>query len=97
MGKIHIAFQEGFDGQAVRLNIDSQEVYQGTLRTRNQIGLAHSCEFPVSNGKHSVSIEVNGTTSSIDVDVADTSYIGVSLDREGRLQIHVSSEPFRYM
>jgi len=98
MGKIHVAFHDGFDGQMVRLMIDSREVFSQELKTRYQIGYAASYEVTVANGKHELIVQIDDTKSTMNVEVSDgTLYIGVSRESDGRLQMRSTTEPFRYL
>lgn len=98
MAVLHLALQEGFTGDEVTVTVDGEQVLHRTeVATRTQIGLAERADLSVDAGRHTVTVSARGASASIDVDVADTAYLGISLDRSGAIEHRVSREPFRYL
>ena len=98
MAVLHLALQEGFTGDEVTVTVYGEKVNHPTVvATRTQIGLAERTDLTVEPGRHTVTVSARGASASIDVDVADEVYLGVSLDRSGAIEHRVSREPFRYL
>ena len=99
MPLLHIAFQEGFTGEAVTVRIDNREAYRNEkLKTRFQIGFAASFEVNVEEGPVSVEVllPAQGLSESFEVQVASPTYVAVSLD-QNKIVHRVSAEPFGYV
>lgn len=100
MALLHVALQEGFEGDRVVVHVNGREVFaKDDVRTMLQIGLADSFDVEVPGGPTKISVEVasRGAAESFDVDVQDQAYAGLSLTREGDLVPAVSREPFGYV
>lgn len=96
---LHIAFQEGFTGEAVAVRINGDEAYRkDQMKTKFQIGYADSFEVNVEEG--SVNVEVllpaQGLSEIFAVQVSQPTFVGVSLD-EDKIVHHVSAQPFGYV
>ena len=99
MPLLHIAFQDGFTGEAVTVRINNNEAYRNEkLKTRFQIGYADSFEVNVEEG--SVKVEVllpaQGLSETFAVQVSSPTYVAVSLD-QNRIVHRVSAQPFGYV
>ena len=98
MAVLHLALQEGFTGDEVTVTVDGEQMLHRTeVATRSQIGLAERADLTVEAGRHTVTVSARGASATIDVDVVDTVYVGISLDRSGAIEHRVSREPFRYL
>ena len=100
MTLVHVAFQEGFENDAVVLRLNGAEVFrQAGLTTKNQIGYADSFETDVPPGPVRLEVDIasRGTNGSQMLHANGPTYVGVSLDRERRPTFHVSLEPFGYL
>jgi len=99
MPELHLALEEGFEDDDVTIAVDGEEVVRAdAVRTRMQTGLARASDVTVAGGRHTVTVETRGTSASIDVDVEDELYLGVSLSRSGdAIEHRVSREPFGYV
>ena len=100
MPLLHIALQEGFNGDDVVLEVGGREVFrQSGVKTRTQIGLAASHELQVPNGATEVRISLpkRSLNATVSVDVTEDIYLGFSVSPEGKLQHVVSKEPFGYV
>lgn len=94
-----VALQEGFDGDAVRVRVDGDEVFrEEALTTDTRIGLATSFEVPVE--KESVVLEVKvpgrGLTSRTTIQAGGPLYLGISL-ADDSIQFRASEQPFGYL
>jgi hypothetical protein len=100
MAELHIALQEGFDGDEVIVLIDGQDVYRRPgVTTRTQIGLADSFTRKVADRRVAVEVRLPGRGASglIDVDGNRPCHIGVSVTPAGRVALRAQDEPFGYL
>ncbi|CAN5154150.1 hypothetical protein BH20ACT9_BH20ACT9_02600 [soil metagenome] len=100
VASLHVALEEGFDGEEVVVLVDGREVFScAAVRTRLQIGLARSFDVEVAPGPHAVEcrLRTRGSTVVHHVEVAGAAWVGVSLARDGAAQWRVASEPFGYV
>jgi len=99
MPMLKVDLQEGFSGGGVVLRLNGSEVYRGTPRTRTQIGLADSRSFdlPPQHLTLEVAIPLSGASASIELDLFQDLYVGVTLSPDGGLSLRTSSEPFGYL
>ena len=97
---LHIALQEGFDGDTVTITVNAQEVFRKqSVQTRRQIGYADAAEVQVAAGEATIRIDVlsRQTSSELTVRVDGPKYVGVSLTAAGAITCRVSQEPFGYL
>jgi hypothetical protein len=99
MPLLHIAFQEGFTGEAVTVRINGNEAYRKEqMKTRFQLGYADSFEVNVEEG--SVRVEVllpaQSLSETFEVQVSAPTYVAVSLDQD-KIVHRVSAQPFGYV
>ncbi len=100
VASLHVALEEGFDGEEVVVLVDGREAFSGAaVRTRLQIGLAKSFDVEVAAGGHTVEcrLTTRGRAVAHHVEVAGATWVGVSLARDGDALWRVSSEPFGYV
>jgi hypothetical protein len=96
---LHVALQEGFAADRVVIQINGAEVAsRPAVTTRNQIGFAESVEVEVPAGTAAVRVNVptQSLSSSAQVEVVGTTYVGVSV-QDGRLNLKQQREPFGYL
>lgn len=94
-----IDLQEGFDGDAVVVCLDGQEVFRkADVRTRYQISRAEGIEIEAAPGRHTVEVSLpdKGIKQETVIDLEVTPFLGVSLERGG-LVFKPSSSAFRYI
>jgi len=94
-----IDLQEGFEGDAVVICLDGQEVFRkADVRTRYQISRAEGIEIEAPPGRHAVEVSLpdKGIKQEIAVDLEATPFLGVSLER-GALVFKPSNAAFRYV
>jgi hypothetical protein len=88
MTSLHIALEDGFDGDTVTLFVDDEEVFrkQG-VTTRTQISLADSLALDVPEGPVRLRVEVpsQGVEASLEIDPTVHAFVGLSL-RDGGIQ-----------
>jgi hypothetical protein len=100
MPVIHVALQEGFEGDSVSVSLDGVEVFRKDgVKTRMQIGKAASFDLPDKSGLHELRIDVinSNTHESFPVTVsANDLYVGISITPDGHISHTLSDEPFRY-
>lgn len=98
MPLLHIALQDGFTGEPVRILLDGKEIYNNDqVRTRTQIGRADTVEAPHDPGPATVEIHARDTSATITPTLGDDVYLGVSITPDGRIVHRSSAQPFRYM
>lgn len=99
MPLLHIALQEGFENDAVKVRINGQEVFnKPQVSTRRQIGFADSYEAEVGGGTIKVTLDLpqRAISASRVLQVNAPTYIGASVTADG-LQFDISREPFGYV
>ena len=99
MPNLHIALQEGFDGDEVLIVVNGQRLSRHRVTTKNQIGYADAVDVEVSAGEVRVDVELTqrGIRGSYTLTVDGPAYLAVSVDRAGTLQFEKASEAFRYL
>jgi hypothetical protein len=98
MAVLHIALQEGFSDDQVTVSVDGREVLRRMgVSTRLQVGLAEAIDVAVDQGRHAVTVSARSGLESIDVEVQDEIYLGISLGRSGTIEHRVSRERFGYV
>ena len=101
MHALHIALQEGFAHDAVVVSIDGEPVYRAeNISTRRPPGLAAFFYVTIVKGSHAVEVRTRKRglpryLQTLDID-AET-WLGVSMRRDGQLDVHVATKPFNYM
>jgi len=78
--------------------IDGNEVFQGTdVRTRYQIGLAHTVNLELTPGPHRLSVALpnRNLTATAEFDPQESGFIGISR-LNNRLEIKLSGQQFLY-
>ena len=100
MPLLHTAFQEGFSGDEVVLRVGGREVFRRSgVKTRTQIGLAATHELQVPAGPVSVEVSLPGRRLDLTVplQIAQDTYLSISISPEGTIRHAVSHEPFGYV
>lgn len=97
---LHIALQEGFHHDDVRVLVDTREVLvSADLTTRRQTGYATAVEVDVTHTPVAVEVVLRkkGVAQTKWVLVDRPTYLGVSLTTEATLTWKTSYEPFGYL
>jgi hypothetical protein len=99
MGILHLAFQEGFEGDTVIVRIDGKEVYRKEhVTTRYQINYADSFKLHVD--EESVNVEIlipaKELSKKFSIKTANTVYVKV-LIQMGEIKYSASDKPLRYL
>ena len=97
---LHIALQEGFHHDDVRVLVDAREaLVSADLTTRRQTGYAAAVEVDVTHTTVVVVVVLGkrGVAQTTSVPVDRPTYLGVSLTTEGTLAWKTSYEPFGYL
>lgn len=97
---VHVHLQEGFEAEPVRVSIDDRVVLDAPqVRTKPQIGLAHTLEADTTAAHIVVHIELGRrhTARRVEVDPLRTPWVGVSVGENGEVQVRTQSEPFGYL
>jgi hypothetical protein len=99
MPTLKIDLQEGFSGEAIVLHLNGSEVYRGTPRTRTQIGLANSQSFDLPPQRLTIEVQrpLSGVSESLELELFQDLYVGVSLLSDGGISLRSSLEPFGYV
>jgi hypothetical protein len=99
MAALVVALGEGFDGDAVVVQVNGRRVFERDgVSTRTQIGLAESFEVAVDGEAATVDVQVpsRGAVSRIELPVADRLHLDISLE-EDDVVFRTSEEPFGYL
>ncbi len=99
MPQLRVALLEGFTGETVIIRVNGREVFRESgVKTRMQISRAATFDAEVPTGAARVEVEIpeRGETARIEVPVAETAHLGISLSRAGKIEHSVQDEPFRY-
>jgi len=96
---LKVDLQEGFSGETVVILLNGREVYRNVAKTRTQIGLADSRSFdlPPQHLTLEVTIPLSGVSESLDLDLLQDAYVGVTVLSDGAISLRSSSEPFGYL
>ncbi len=99
---LHVALQEGFAGDTVVLRLDGRELFRKVnVTTRLQTGYADSVEMDASAQAGWLEVEVpsKGLTLAFELrlHVGRPTYVGVSIQPDGRLSRRITEEPFGYL
>ncbi len=100
MPLLHTALQEGFAGDAVVLRVNGREVFHREgVQTRRQIGLAatHEEQLPAGPITIEVSLPERQLTEILPLSLSHDTYLGVSVNPQGKLTHVISREPFGYV
>lgn len=100
MSTLHIALQEGFTHDDVRIDVDGAQVYsRQDVSTRQQLGLADSFDTQVDENEVTVLIALatRHTQEEFVVPLNEANYVGISVDRHGGIQRRMSATPFGYV
>jgi hypothetical protein len=98
MHALHVALQEGFAHDEVAVSLDGEQVYRATdISTRQQVGLAASFAVNAEAGSHAIEVRLprrNDLSRLQPVSVSGDTWLGISLQPNGKFDIRVSAEPF---
>lgn len=105
MSTLHIALQEGFTHDDVRIDVDGAQVYsRQDVSTRQQLGLADSFDTQVDDVTQAdscvtvrIALATRHTQEEFVVPLNEANYIGISVDRHGGIQRRMSATPFGYV
>jgi hypothetical protein len=98
MALLHIALQEGFTGEPLRISVDGQEIFNKDLvRTRPQIGHADHIDTQHAPGPVTIVVTARGSSATITHTLTGDAFIGVSITPDGHIIHRVSQDAFRYM
>ena len=99
MPMLKVDLQEGFSGETVLLLLNGSEGYRGAPKTRTQIGLADSRSFdlPPQHLTLEVTTPLSGASESLDLDLVQDVYVGVTLSSDGAISLRSSLKPFGYV
>ena len=99
MFTLRIALEEGFEGEAVVVDVNGSTVLErDDVRTRMQVGFAERLEVPVEEGDAVVEVRLpqRRAAGRLTCHVADRLHVGVSL-RRGEVVFRTSEQPFGYV
>jgi hypothetical protein len=78
--QLRIDLQEGFNGDAVVIKLDGEELYRARPVTRDQIGFADRLE---AEARHPVELEIElperDVRQTIQLDPAESAFVGISI------------------
>lgn len=99
MAQLHVALQEGFEGETVVIRVAGKEVFRkDSVTTKLQIGFAESFEMNVEEGPVNLEIALpsKALSKAIDLQVTNTIYVGVSVIA-GQVEYRISQDQFGYV
>jgi hypothetical protein len=100
MHPLHIALHDGFQGHIVAITVEGREVYNRSSVTTN-VAISRADAFDVQVASNPVRIEVSvepgGRQGSTEIDVTQSPFVAVSLERDGSITFQPSTQLFRYM
>jgi hypothetical protein len=105
MSTLHIALQEGFTHDDVRIDVAGAQVYsRQDVSTRLQLGLADSFDAPVDRAHADddrvivhVALPTRHVEEEFVVPLGEATYVGISVNRDGGIRHRVSATPFGYV
>lgn len=96
MSILHVEFQEGWTGEPVDLVVDGEVRYQGSPRTRTQIGFAESVEIDAGDSAV-LELRLPGGASAEVTAPRHESWLGVSKQEDGSVRVVEQPTPFGYV
>jgi hypothetical protein len=99
MPLLHIAFQEGFEGDTVFVRIAGHEVFRkDNVKTSAQVGYATSFDTNSHDGPVSMDIVLpsKNLSETVQLQLLVATFVGVSI-RQGKINYRISNDPFRYL
>lgn len=99
MPKLHIALQDGFEGEPVTVMVNGATVYQQEhVQTDYRISRADAFDVPLPSLPVTVEVRLpqRHITQAIELADSEQRYLGVSC-LEGQLQFKRSPTPFGYL
>ena len=95
MAEVALHFQEGFSGETVQILVNGEPIGERSLKTRNQIGLAHMERIEVSSGDQ-IEIKIAGLSGAKVKIVYAPSSIKINLV-DKKLIVEQTNEELRYL
>lgn len=95
MAEVALHFQEGFSGETVQILVNGEPIGERSLKTRNQIGLAHIERIEVSSGDQ-IEIKIAGLSGAKVKIVYVPSSIKINLV-DKKLIVEQTNEELRYL
>ena len=99
MHPLHIALQDGFQGQHVRISVNGQSVFDRPgVTTDLRISRADAVDVsaPAQRVRIEATVDPGGVSGATEVDVVATPHVAIDFVG-GSLRFKVSAEPFAYM
>ena len=99
MPLLHIAFQEGFEGDTVVVRIAGREVFRkDNVKTSAQVRYATSFDTNSYEGPVSIDIVLpsKNLSETVQLQLMVATFVGVSI-QEGKITYRISTQPFRYL
>lgn len=99
MVELHIALEEGFEGDAVVVQVDGRQVLRDAdVRTRHQIGLATTVDVTADADSTDVTLSLvdRDLSRTVSIDTRRDVWCGWSVTHDGRIEHRVSGAPLRY-
>jgi hypothetical protein len=97
MSRLHVALQDGFAHEPVRVSIEGVEVYHvADVNTLPHSGLADRFETEVADGDVTLDVVLpkrSPVNQAVHLHVTEESWLAISLDGSGRVQHWMSLTP----
>lgn len=98
MPLLHVALQEGFEGEPVVISVNGREIFRGDhVKTRTQIGLAASVDETLAAGNAIIDVQAGGARTQIHAPLSEDLYLGISLTRDKQIVYRESAQAFGYV
>lgn len=97
---LKINLQEGFKGDEVSISINGKQLYhKANVKTRTQIGLADTIETQIDEEQLSLEVQLlnRQIRQVINIQVTDTSHVGISVSQQDEIVCQIQDTPFYYM
>jgi hypothetical protein len=97
MPRLHIALQDGFAGDRVRITVDGRQIYnKGAVRTHTKIGLADSIETMHDAGPVNIEVHARDDDARIAESISGDLFLAFSLTPDGHIVHRASPRPLSY-
>jgi hypothetical protein len=98
MSRLHVALQDGFAHDPVRVCIGGEEVYSGTdVHSPRYTGIADQFETDVADGIVRLDVVLPNRTppsQAVELFVSEEAWVAICLDEDGQLRHWMSLTPF---
>jgi hypothetical protein len=98
--EIAVDLQDGFIDDTLSISAGGRELFREEgLNTRFQIGLAKSIRLEVPAGRATLTVDVptKGASTTVPIDTSEPVFVGISVTKDGKVDVKVQTRPFGYL